>query len=81
MDYFFKSQGHAYVYYLVTFTGSQLYRRLGITHKHYRNKKEVTNLINKIKNIIVQDIKENNPLVIEALNNLDNLYIDLLGEN
>ena len=58
MDYFFKSQGHAYVYFLTTFTGSQLYRRLNISYKHYQNKQELTLLIDKIKNLIVKNIEE-----------------------
>lgn len=81
MDYFFKSRGYAYAYYLITFTGSQLYKRLNITYKHYQDKREAAKLIDKIKNIINQDIKENNLLVTEALTNLDNLYIELLGES
>lgn len=75
---FFKSAGHMFVYYLLTFTGSQLYSRLGVSWKHYKNKREVVDLINDIKDIINKDLPEKDNNIIQAIVNLEDCYYDLL---
>lgn len=75
---FFKTAGHMFVYYLLTFTGSALYSRLGVSWKHYKDKTEVNNLINYIKEIIEKDIPEKDNDIIQAIVNLEDCYYDLL---
>ncbi len=76
---FFKSEGHMFIYYLLTFTGSALYSRLGVYWKHHKNKQEVLKLIEHIKEIIHKDsvdIFEHD--FAQAILNLEDCYYDLL---
>lgn len=75
---FFKSISHMYVYYLLTFKGSALYTRLGVSWKHFKNETEVNKLIKDIKEIIEKNILEKNIDVVQAIENLEDCYYDLL---
>ena len=77
-DFCFKSKGHEYVYYLLTFSGASLYSRIGVTYKHYKDEVEVINLINKIKEQINIDIPKKDINVTQAIETLEDCYYDLL---
>lgn len=77
-DFCFKSKGHEYVYYLLTFSGTALYSRIGVIYKHYKNPEAIAELIEKIKSQIVKDIPDIDLNVRQAIIVLEDCYYDIL---
>lgn len=72
---YFKSKGYMYIYFLLTFTGSQLYSRLGVNWSHYKDPIKTKTLIDQIK----EEIKscEMNTESFSALSTLDDIFYDI----
>lgn len=75
---FFKSKGHEYAFYLSTFTGTQLYSRLGVNWKHYNNQLEVDGLITKVMETIKREASDD--VIVEMYASiLNDVHCELMG--
>ena len=72
---YFKSKGYMYIYFLLTFTGSQLYSRLGVNWSHYKDPIKTRALVDLVKKEI--KLCEMDTDSYAALTTLDDIFYDI----